>query len=404
MICAGNRRWLFAAAMVVLLTAVHSEAWAQKKVGPEFRVNSYTKSLQTDSSVAKLEKGGFVVTWSSYGLESRFGVYAQRYDDAGIRLRRQFRVNTTTQADQHESSVAGLKNGAGDFVVVWTSRVGTTLDILGQRFTASGARIGGEFKVNASLELDQRTPKVAALEDGGFVVVWHAHTRWGLMWDVWARRFNAAGVAQGPEFRVNTAGEVRHSYPAVAGLRDGGFVVVWGDVGIMARRYTADSVAGVEFQVNKTMKFESLFPAGVAGLTNGGFVVIWNYEDGRFSPAKPHLFARRYNARGVAIGDPFRANTKPVIQELRSALAALDDGGFVVAWESQPFSHTDVFGQRYGAAGLPIGGAFQLNSPGVTNQLHPALAGLTNGNFVATWDSGDQDGDEIGIFGQLFSR
>jgi hypothetical protein len=300
-------------------------------------------------------------------------------------------------------------------VVVWKSRVGTTLDILGQRFKASGAPLGREFKVNASLELEQQMPTVAALEDGGFVVVWHAHTRWGLMFDVWARRFNAAGVPQGPEFRVNTEGADRHSNPAVAGLRDGGFVVVWSeskrresdglfDGWIMGRRYTAGGVAGVEFQVNKTIKFERVYSAGVAGLANGGFVVKWNYEDGRFGPAKSHVFARRYNARGVASGDPFRANTVPVIQDLRSSLAALDDGGFVVAWESQRFTHVDVFGQRYGAAGLPIGRAFQLNSPQATNQLHPALAGLTNGNFVATWDSGNQDGDETGIFGQLFSR
>ena len=110
------------AALVLLLgLAGIAGAWAGR-IGPEFQVNTYTKMEQIRQSVARLSDGGFVVTWESWGQDGpngNVGVYGQRYRATGKRVGTEFRVNTTTKGQQIYPSVAGLAGGG--FVVVWQS-------------------------------------------------------------------------------------------------------------------------------------------------------------------------------------------------------------------------------------------------------------------------------------------
>lgn len=69
--------------------------------GPEFLVNTFITNAQvtffeSQQAVAADADGDFVVTWSSFGQDSGFtwGVYAQRYDAAGVTLGSEFLVNT----------------------------------------------------------------------------------------------------------------------------------------------------------------------------------------------------------------------------------------------------------------------------------------------------------------------
>ena len=53
--------------------------------GSEFRVNTTTAGNQNHPSVAMDADGDFVVAWASYPLDrSAFGIYAQRYNAAGV--------------------------------------------------------------------------------------------------------------------------------------------------------------------------------------------------------------------------------------------------------------------------------------------------------------------------------
>ena len=110
------------------------QAWAGP-VGPEFRVNSFRTGDQYGPSVAGMNDGGFVVTWNSERQDgSSFGVYGQRYDSAGNRVRKEFQVNTYTKKDQFDPSVAGLSDGG--FVVTWGShgQDGSLFGVYGQRY------------------------------------------------------------------------------------------------------------------------------------------------------------------------------------------------------------------------------------------------------------------------------
>jgi len=83
-------------------------------------------------------------------------------------------VNTNTTDDQAFPAVAA--DAGGDFVVVWhSSGQADSYGVFGQRYTNAGAPVGAEFQVDSYATLvsvEQTFPAVAADADGGFVAVW----------------------------------------------------------------------------------------------------------------------------------------------------------------------------------------------------------------------------------------
>ena len=63
--------------------------------------------------------------------------------------------------------------------------------------------------------------------DGDFVVAWSSYGQDSSSWGVYAQRYNAAGVCQGTEFRVNTYTTNFQESPRVALSDDGNFVIAW---------------------------------------------------------------------------------------------------------------------------------------------------------------------------------
>ena len=210
----------------------------------EFRVNTYTTNDQMYPAIAGLINGGFAVTWAGDGQDgSGYGIYGERYDASGVAQGAEFQVNTYTTNDQYNSAIAGLTNGG--FVVTWQSdQDGSGYGVYGQRYDASGVAQGGEFRVNTYTTSFQYVPAIAALTDGGFVVTWRSDAQDGSYYGVYAQRYDGSGVAQGVEFRVNTYTTSNQWNAAVAALSTGGFVVTWESYlqdgsydGVYAQRY-----------------------------------------------------------------------------------------------------------------------------------------------------------------------
>src|SRR3954449_3824018 len=76
-----------------------------------------------------------------------------------------------------------------------------------RRMMYSAAPLCGEFRINSSTSGDQLTNlnrDVAADAAGNFAVTWQSSGQDGSGLGIYAQRYNAAGVAQGGEFRVNS--------------------------------------------------------------------------------------------------------------------------------------------------------------------------------------------------------
>lgn len=375
-------------------------------LGDEFRINTYTTSNQVSPALATDASGNFVVVWNSYGQDgSSAGVFGQRYAGPGAPLGPEFRVNSYTPAFQHQASVAA--DSAGNFVVVWRSGPSYPLpgDVFGQRYASDGTPLGPEFRINTFVTGPQDGPHAAADPSGNFVVVWASVE--GAFTRISGQRFAASGAPLGPEFRVNTSTTGYHVLPSVAADSAGNFVVVWSGPGgfappgdVFGQRYASSGTPlGPEFRVNTYTTNEQYLPA-VATDTVGNFVVVWTSEQYGLGT---DIFGQRFASNGTPLGPEFRVNTNTASNQFGRAVAADSSGNFVVVWAGGGTA-IDVFGQRYASDGTPNGPEFRINTFTMLAQNGPAVAADPAGNFVVAWFGDGQDGSSLGIFGQRFSR
>lgn len=213
--------------------------------GGLFQVNTTSAGDQNQSSVTFDGAGNFIITWTSAGQDgSGTGVYGQRFDSGGAALGGEFRVNTTTTGNQTEASIAA--DGAGNFLVTWSSQNqdGSGYGIYGQRYSAAGAQVGGEFLVNATTAGDQRDSRAAMDASGSFVVAWTSTNQDAAGGTgVYFRQYDASGTAISPETLVNQTVAGSQQKPSLALQSGTSFVVVWsgagpGDVdGVFLQRY-----------------------------------------------------------------------------------------------------------------------------------------------------------------------
>ena len=377
-------------------------------LGPEFRINTYTTSSQVSPALATDASGNFVVVWTSYGQDgSSTGVFGQRYAGSGAPLGPEFRVNSYTPASQHAASVAA--DSAGNFVVVWRSGPAYPLsngDVFGQRYASDGTPLGPEFRINTFAAGPRESPDAAADPSGNFVVVWASVD--GSADGISGQRFAASGAPLGPEFRVNTYTPGDQSVPSVAADSAANFVVVWSSPGgfagpgdVFGQRYASNGTPlGPEFRVNTYTTGNQYLPA-VAADAAGNFVVVWGSE--QYASLGRDIFGQRFASNGTPLGPEFRVNTNTTSTQFGPAVDADSSGNFVVVWAGGGTA-IDVFGQRYSSDGTPNGPEFRINTFTMLIQNGPAVGADPAGNFVVAWYGDGQDGSSAGIFGQRFGR
>ena len=281
----------------------------------DFTVNTFKTGAQLGPSVLSLADGGFAVFWHSFNQDgSGVGVYGQRFDATGLKVGVEFRVNSTTALTQEAPTATLLDDGG--FVVLFESEpvTGQGFEVRGQRFDADGAPVDGEFVVRDMTGGSQRLPDVTALETGGFVATWVSFDTDGSGTSLEMRIYDDRNDPTVYQLNQVTAGS--QDQVKVTTLADGSFLAVWttmtdqpgADQGIHARRFEvgADGVtAWDEFMVVRPSGGSVAFP-DVVGLPDGGWIVVWNWETPDDSGVD--LYGRRYDAEGRQVGDLFRIN------------------------------------------------------------------------------------------------
>ncbi|MBX2861546.1 MAG: hypothetical protein KTR14_09935, partial [Vampirovibrio sp.] len=377
------------------------------KVGTEFIVNTATAGGQGGAVTTGLTDGGFVITWTNDD-GSFDGIFGQRFDANGNKVGGEFAVNTTTTGDQDQSAVAALADGG--FVVTFTSPGTSPInqsEVFLQRFDANGNKVGSEVQVNTTEILNQSDAQVVGLDDGGYVVVYSSNGIDGGNFGVAGQRFDASGAKVGGEFVVNTFTTGNQQNAEVASLSNGGFVVSWdsdgqdGDGnGVYAQIYDANGdTVGSEFQVN-TNTTGNQSQATVTGLQNGGFVMMWQDDSGAGGDGTD-VFAQIFDASGNKVGSEFQVNGFNSDFQGNASVTTLESGGFVVSWDSegQDGDGMGVFGKRYNADGTEAGTIENtIVTIEGTNKIEAAIGGKGNDLIIGTEENNDlygKDGDDV---------
>jgi hypothetical protein len=187
-----------------------------------------------------------VVVWTSADGFPLFepnhkGVSLRQLTPAGVPMGAAETVVASPLASSVKPAVS-CGNGA-TFVVVWHSDqppAAERTDILGQRYSRLGRKVGPAFRINTTVTSEQLTPSIAHDSKGSFVVVWQSYLA-GTKTGIYGRRFGASGNALSPEFEVMSATTTILRNPDVATIGNtGNFVVVWqsGPQSILGQRFT----------------------------------------------------------------------------------------------------------------------------------------------------------------------
>jgi VCBS repeat-containing protein len=405
-------------------------------IANEFRLNQATAGDQGQPTITALADGGFIATWQSSGQDgSGLGIYARRFDASGAPVGNEFQVNTTTDFDQETPSVVSLKDGG--LVFVWASGIsefqasqgvtgnpqdGNLRGIVAQVYDADGNAVGNEILVNTETAGDQRYARVAATENGGFVVTWTTNTT---VDDIKAQRFDANGGKIDGEFQVNTFTTDYQSHSAIAALPNGGFIVTWqsfdqtaGDhYDVYAQRYDANGAAvDSEFKVNSSGA-NAQAAAAVTTFADNSFVVVWasNLQDsatpGMFG-SNFGIYGQRYNADGTVNGGEFHVSTATADDQYGPSVLTLPDGGFLVSWLSLQQDAAGTYGiyaQRFDAGGEAVGVEFRINQITAGDQLAVETSNvvtvLASGQLATVWygDPAAAAGQGQEAYGRIFT-
>ncbi len=217
----------------------------------------------------------------------------------------------------------------------------------------------------------------------------------------------------GEEFRVNQTSTPRQLKPQVAFGPSGNALVVWENQisGIMGRAFDRNGkpVTGEMLLVaNKNLpsipaQGEVLVrkePALVI-LPNSEFLVFWTEERDflyldffyeRREVLDQDVFGQRFSAAGAPIGERFRVNaTTDAFQ--RRPKAAIKQGGLVVIWESAlEVSERDsvsVHGRLLNRRGQAAGDEFRIDAGSSPEIWSLSLAANASGEFMVAWEGGD---------------
>ena len=278
---------------------------------------------------------------------------------------------------------------------------------------ASQALFADDFQINQYTTDEQYQPAVASDGLGRYIVTWTSDGQDGSRFGVFTRRFGADGSPLGDEYQAPTTTSGDQWYSAVAANADGDTIINWTQ-SISVSPYSqlvfgqqydaAGSTVGTQMQQTSVTSQNEWYPS--VGMSSTGTYTI-AFEASYREPTGGNstgIFAAQFDATGTQIGSDFQVNTYEADDQKHPDLAMSPTGDFVVVWDSEDQDGSDVgvFGQRFNAAGLPQGAEFQITESTQYDQAVPCVAMDSAGGFAVTWQGHGADSYDD-VFVRIFN-
>ncbi len=370
------------------------------RVGENIKANDdETRTDQRNVALCPLGEGRFLVVWDDWRNDPG-DIYGQIFSEDGLRIGANFRVNEGSWLQYHPSCAA---DSEGNFVVSWQDGRGTSWDIYARRFDRNGNPLGSDFLVNDDNTTSfQGDPEVAVRADGSFIIVW-SDERQGNS-DVYGQRYSANGVPIGGNFLVNEVISGNQSAPGIAIDPSGKFFVSYTD-----DREGSPDIYLVQFdqmgnrigtiKVNDDSGNNSQGMSSLTIVGDGNIWVVW--EDCR--EGNQDVYGQQLRDT-IRVGRNFKVNDDTLSSHQRCSFIGVDGRGeFLVAWEDERNGDIDIYGQRFDSLGNLIGENFKVSDESnLSYQFYPSVARDFSGKTLITWtDTREGDPD---IYGQFYDE
>ncbi|KPQ06338.1 MAG: subtilase family serine protease [Rhodobacteraceae bacterium HLUCCA12] len=374
-------------------------------LGDEVIVNQRTALIQQRPAISPLRRSAVVVFEDQHVNNGPFGVTAQRVNWRGDRNGSPITVARPAEGTGYPA-VAELVQNA--WVVVWQAQGrGGRPDIFMRRFRVNGRAMDRQPRtVNDSGRGQQTVPRVAALEDGGYVVVWQSSRADGNGEGIVMRIFEASGNPRTGDIVVNETTQGDQVGPDVTVQEGGDIVVTWAGPtnrgnGAFSRRVDAQgNMVDGETVVGQAGR-ASVPHVRTAALDNGNFAVAFEASD-RLRRDGPYSVVVQRNRRlGGPWGDPERMERLRSGDQLLPAISGLRRMSLVTVWNAPDGNQGGIWGQTIGRDGDPIGAPEMINTTTQGDQRQPAVGTVGDTrHFFVVWttpDSGTSDNTNIAL-------
>jgi len=373
-----------------------------------FMIDSIMYAELTHPNITTLSNGGFAIAW---GGSNPGELWCQVYDVIGNSIGSKIQISPYSAGSTYVDNHGIIALADGGFAVVWNDNPADATDRgLQAKIYENDGSIRTDFAIDTGVD-SSHSPNIIELSDKSLIVAWKQDS------GVYALHFEASGDAIGSSFKVESYdSEQPANQVSIASLNNGGYVITWTSMGqdfgenstqggIYAQRYDANSArVGGEFQVHTTTTgYQS--NSSIAALTDGGFVVAWQSDDN--SIGQSNIIAQRFNEDGIAIGSELQVNSNIVDTSHQYAhIKATDDGGFIITWQAdaQVGGYDDIYVKRFDADGEVVGSEIKLATGNQESQYMPSISILDDGGFVVAWSSEDSTLTDIpqALYAQRF--
>ncbi|WP_282157125.1 calcium-binding protein [Shimia thalassica] len=358
-------------------------------------------------------------------------------------------VNTFSDRTQIGSAITPLNDGG--YVIVWASHEeagGSQTDVKGQIFADDGSPVGEELLLNQETEGTQTQPAVYARPDGGFQVLYRANGADSSGSGILGRGFDATGTPVSDEFLINAGAEDGTQFDPEFVILSHDFgnrvfeemVAVWlslptgpdaatglaaTNIGLEAgsHSYVRDLDGGSRPDQPHGVEDPQRSRPDIALLNDGRAVAVWHITDVHdLGSVLPGIVGMISDSTGLFLSRrEFTVATRPEGYPIADpSVAALSDGGFVVAYHTDPFDNgnfrinwvtydEDGDRDRSGVVrrdgGVPNDEGIVIFPIGTTfaPEFNSQVVGLPGGGFLLLWWSPAHEDSPNGIYAQEFN-
>jgi hypothetical protein len=306
------------------------------KVGGEVKISQFSSGDQLSPAITTLPNGNVAIAFVDTSA-GNLDLYVRVFDSS-LGLVRTDTIDVTTNVTFTPSITAFAD---GSYVITYTAGQGSDTDIVA-RIVSSTGTVGDQFDIDNQAD-NRDMSEVATLSNGNFVVTYvdevsGSGTDTGVSYAVFSQ---AGAPVAGPAIVPGGDGTGLETDPDVAALREGGFVVVWTDPDLGTNDIRASllnnngSAILSDFLVNTTTAGDQN-EASVVALADGGFLVTWEDDSADL------VRAQRFDPTGTKIGTEFTVKNGTTPSALDSPEAALLSDGGRIAYAVGDFTIADV--------------------------------------------------------------
>ncbi len=331
-----------------------------------------------------------VTCWEDY-REASPRIYAQLYSAKGAAIRNNFKINGhSLVAEQFQPDAA--MDDLGHFVVAWVEKA-DSFHIYARLFGANAVPMTAIIQVSEKASPHvYLEPAVAINEKGFFVISWKGGDVLG---DIYAQLFDNAGSKIGGNIRVNDATQGVQMRPDVEMHTDGSFIIAWedgrtaNDYAIYAQRFSS-SGAPLEGNIKISHHPSSTRMAANAAVAiqqNGDFLVCWHYGE---QTGQEKIYGRLLNASLQPIRTDFIISSgtgiEPVSGNLCPHACSRASSGYSVTWQGSIGVGSNIYLRLLDSQGNLLADKMVINETAMMkNKTSPDHRESQNGSILFAW-------------------